>query len=272
VDNQTNSLSARLFADALAESLAEPLSQSTGIPWSVVVQNSLDLSKSEGRSVHFRVILNGGLSGECVIEFLEPHVVELASSILHGEQSVSVDEHWKVLANVLSSAMTGVGKSLNGEYGSFTSEIQRADGLSFGGMYVVPLTVSTGEQSEMPVHVHFNGGLLEALSSRRLGKSTAGSRPSAFDPSNLRLVMDVELNVSLRFGQRQLPLHEVLELTSGSVVELDREVDDPVELLLDGIVIALGEAVIVDGNYGLRVTEIPQPISSQLLHRSSEGL
>ncbi len=69
--------------------------------------------------------------------------------------------------------------------------------------------------------------------------------------------MDVELNVSLRFGQRQLPLREVLELSSGSVIELDRMVDEPVELLLDGKVIARGEAVIVDGNYGLRVTEIP---------------
>jgi flagellar motor switch protein FliN/FliY len=77
--------------------------------------------------------------------------------------------------------------------------------------------------------------------------------------------MDVELNVSLRFGQRQLPLREVLELASGSVVELDRQVDDPVELLLDGKVIARGEAVIVDGNYGLRVTEIPQPITSHFI-------
>ena len=84
------------------------------------------------------------------------------------------------------------------------------------------------------------------------------------DPVNLKLVMDVELNVSLRFGQRQMPLREVLELASGSVIELDRQVDEPVELLLDGKVIARGEAVIVDGNYGLRVTEIPQPIASQL--------
>jgi len=78
-------------------------------------------------------------------------------------------------------------------------------------------------------------------------------------------VMDVELNVTLRFGQRQLTLREVLELTSGSVVELDRQVDEPVELLLDGVVIARGEAVVIDGNYGLRVTEVSQPLSSAVL-------
>jgi flagellar motor switch protein FliN/FliY len=77
--------------------------------------------------------------------------------------------------------------------------------------------------------------------------------------------MDVELKVSLRFGQRQMPLREVLELTSGSVIELDRQVDEPVELLLDGKVIARGRAVIVDGNYGLRVTEIPQPMTSHFI-------
>jgi flagellar motor switch protein FliN/FliY len=76
--------------------------------------------------------------------------------------------------------------------------------------------------------------------------------------------MDVELNVSLRFGQRQLPLREVLDLTSGSVIELDRMADEPVELFLDGKLIARGEAVVVDGNYGLRVTEIPRPVASYL--------
>jgi flagellar motor switch protein FliN/FliY len=77
--------------------------------------------------------------------------------------------------------------------------------------------------------------------------------------------MDVELNVTLRFGQRQLTLREVLELTSGSVVELDRQVEEPVELLLESRVIARGEAVVIDGNYGLRVTEVCQPIFSPAL-------
>jgi flagellar motor switch protein FliN/FliY len=82
---------------------------------------------------------------------------------------------------------------------------------------------------------------------------------------NLQLVLDVELNVTLRFGQRQLALREVLELTSGSVIELDRQVEEPVELLLEGKVIARGEAVVIDGNYGLRVTEVPQPLPPSVL-------
>ena len=98
-----------------------------------------------------------------------------------------------------------------------------------------------------------------------LKDALAGVTPCTQDtvpePVNLDMVLDVELNVTLRFGQRVLSLREVLELTSGSVFELDRQVEEPVELLLDGKVIARGEAVVIDGNYGLRITEVPQPIS-----------
>jgi len=102
-----------------------------------------------------------------------------------------------------------------------------------------------------------------AAGSAKPAKSAAAK--AIADQLNLNLVMDVELNVTLRFGQRQLTLREVLDLTTGSVVELDRQVEEPVELLLDGVVIARGEAVVVDGNYGLRVTEVLQPVSATML-------
>jgi flagellar motor switch protein FliN/FliY len=97
---------------------------------------------------------------------------------------------------------------------------------------------------------------LQASAARNLAYPDAVPDTSA----NLDLVMDVELNVTLRFGQRQLSLREVLDLTSGSVVELDRQVDEPVELVLDGRVVARGEAVIIDGNYGMRITQVLQQV------------
>jgi flagellar motor switch protein FliN/FliY len=78
-------------------------------------------------------------------------------------------------------------------------------------------------------------------------------------------VAALKYNVTLRFGQRLLTLREILDLTTGSVVELDRQVEEPIELILDGKVIARGEAVVIDGNYGLRVTEVPHPIAAQPL-------
>ncbi len=71
--------------------------------------------------------------------------------------------------------------------------------------------------------------------------------------------MDVELDVTLRFGRRSMLLREVLELDAGSVVELDRQVQESADLLLDGRLIAHGEVVVLDGNYGLRVLEIISP-------------
>ena len=77
--------------------------------------------------------------------------------------------------------------------------------------------------------------------------------------SNLDLLLEVELEASLRFGQREMLLREILELRPGSVVELNRQLQEPAELLVGGRIIARGEVVIVDGNYGLRITDIIQP-------------
>jgi len=76
----------------------------------------------------------------------------------------------------------------------------------------------------------------------------------------LELLLDVELDVTLRFGERQMPLHDILDLSAGSVVELNQYVQDPVELLVGKKVIARGGVVVVDGNYGLRVMEIVSPM------------
>jgi len=96
----------------------------------------------------------------------------------------------------------------------------------------------------------------EALENPQV-ESDAGPYPtSGILDRNLDLLMDVELEVMLRFGERNLLLREILELGTGAVVELDRQVEEPAELLLDGKVIARGEVVVVDGNYGLRVLEV----------------
>lgn len=76
---------------------------------------------------------------------------------------------------------------------------------------------------------------------------------------NLDLLLDIELGAALRFGTRQMLLKDIIELCSGSVVELDRRVQEPVDLLIDGRVIAQGEVVIVEGNYGLRILQVATP-------------
>ncbi len=94
-------------------------------------------------------------------------------------------------------------------------------------------------------------GTVETTPLAALASVVAGLRPE-----NLELLLEVELPATLRFGQKQMRLSEIMQLAAGAVIDLDREVNEPIELLVDGHLIARGEAVIVDGNYGLRVTEL----------------
>jgi flagellar motor switch protein FliN/FliY len=73
---------------------------------------------------------------------------------------------------------------------------------------------------------------------------------------NLALLLDVELEATIRFGQRDMLLREVFALVPGAVIELNQLVNEPAELLVAGRLIARGEVVVVDGNFGLRVTEV----------------
>ena len=75
----------------------------------------------------------------------------------------------------------------------------------------------------------------------------------------IELLLDVELEASLRFGCREMPLGEILDLGPGDVVQLDRHVSDPVDLIVGDKIVARGEVVLVNGNFGLRVTEVAAP-------------
>ena len=84
---------------------------------------------------------------------------------------------------------------------------------------------------------------------------------SAEVPSSagLELLLDVELEATLRFGCRELPLGEILDLGPGDVVQLDRHIADPVDLIVGDKIVARGDVVLVNGNFGLRVTEVAAP-------------
>ena len=76
------------------------------------------------------------------------------------------------------------------------------------------------------------------------------------DSGNLELLLDIQLPVVVRMGQTEMQMGELLKLTPGSILELNRSADAPVELLVNGKLIAKGEVVVVDGNFAFRITEI----------------
>jgi len=83
--------------------------------------------------------------------------------------------------------------------------------------------------------------------------------PPPIMSSGIELLLDVELEAALRFGCKELPLGEILDLGPGDVVQLDRNVSDPVDLIVGDKIVARGEVVLINGNFGLRVTEVASP-------------
>jgi flagellar motor switch protein FliN/FliY len=76
------------------------------------------------------------------------------------------------------------------------------------------------------------------------------------NPSNLNLVLDVPVSLTIELGGCKLPMREVLALNIGSVVQLDKAADAPVELSVNGKLIARGEVVVIEERYGVKITEV----------------
>src|SRR5438034_9701434 len=76
------------------------------------------------------------------------------------------------------------------------------------------------------------------------------------ESSNLAVLMDVQRLVSIRFGETEMVLEEVVKLGVGSVIELNSGIAQPVDLVVNNRVLARGEVVLIDGFYGIRIAEI----------------
>lgn len=173
----------------------------------------------------------------------------------------------KALENFFSQIVTKVPMA---EWVGFDTElkISYSNGPEWETAVKSSFRFSTAEGSLFLLHAQVSTELASALQSAQETDETGAKThpaisPHAFRPapdalrdSRLELLMDVELEVVLRFGQREMLLRDVVNLTPGTVLELDQQVQDPVELLVGNKVIAWGEVVTIDGNYGLRITSL----------------
>lgn len=86
---------------------------------------------------------------------------------------------------------------------------------------------------------------------------------------NLNILLDVKLQLTVELGRTELPIKKVLELTKGSIVTLNKAAGEPVELYANGKLIAYGEVVVIEDNFGLRITHITDP--AKRLHSLSSN-
>jgi len=129
-------------------------------------------------------------------------------------------------------------------------------------------TISSAAMA-VPLTVVVTGGLdlSRAVSPAVAANASAatGAGPSA---DRIDVILDIELPLVVRFGRTELPLRALSRLGPGSLIDLGRSADDPVELLVSNRVVARGEVVVVGGNYGVRVLDVVSPRSRM---RSMEG-
>ncbi len=184
-----------------------------------------------------------------------------------GLQDTTEDDVRGTYLEILGQSLSGlataigalVGREVNCEPGQLESTaFDSALGAHFeveGGVAgTLWLSVSNELLSAVLATSDGGGGAAQAAAAgagggdSRSGQATA---KAAYD-----LLLDVEMPVSVSFGRAHIPLKEVLKLTSGSIVELNRTVTEPVEIIVNNCVIAKGEVVVIEGNYGVRIHQV----------------
>ena len=132
-------------------------------------------------------------------------------------------------------------------------EVAASVTMSFGGTTQAPLWIGF---SAPFVSVICNPGARPPVASP-VDEDAEGRSANRNDiPPTMDLLLDVELPVSISFGKTEILMKDVLKLTTGSIVELNRGVNEPVEVLVNHCLIARGEVVVVEGNYGVRIQQI----------------
>ena len=278
--NPTAAKTYQAFSSDFFKALVGALTEASGSPWVITSGPDVVTATDRPDPVCLRLKLDGSLQGEFVVEFEREEAAMLASQLLSRPAGESGIDDAEALLRLIKSGLNEFKSALTTSFG--TIEIAAMIGAEppSDPSFAAQISAADDNSNRISIVMYLNNELTEALQvdstaenadeSNEYGSTAqAGVKIGAGEvippQVNLNLVMDVELNVTLRFGRRQLTLREVLELTSGSVVELDRQVEEPVELLLDGHVIAKGEAVVIDGNYGFRVTEVLKPVYPSLV-------
>ena len=91
-------------------------------------------------------------------------------------------------------------------------------------------------------------------------EDTAPAEPSKVtEDANLKMILDIPVDIRLELGRTQLPIRDVLQLVSGSVIELDRLSGSPADIIVNGELVGRGDVVVIDEHFGVRVTKLIDP-------------
>jgi flagellar motor switch protein FliN/FliY len=208
------------------------------------------------------VELGGSLTGTCYFAFSAEDAGGLAARILMKEKAEE-GEIGDSLQEVIGQSVLGI--SQNAPFTALTVSVGKpvtapvAPGTSAGGFACV-----LDETTTVHVGCSFAGGAAAIASAPAAAappnRHAASAKVASKVPDNLDLLLGIEMPLTVRFGEAVLTLDALARLAPGSLLELSRQPDDPVEILINGRLVARGEVVVVAGNYGVRVTEVQSAV------------
>ena len=254
------------LVDVFRKTLADVLSQALGSPWSTEISADETIPASEA-TTNFGLAPSGGVKGNAALQLRNTDVLLLAQKLAKQAADPAVEltpAHKQAVEDLLRQAVSVVAAGLQPQFGEVGLQLSSIDAPAWPGE-TIGLVASDASSVHLLLQLRLGVELLAALpSSASVTPSATPQQQSAADDSvaggnNMDLLLGVDLSLTLRFGQRTMTLREILDLSSGSVIELDRRVQEPADLLLGDKLVARGEVVIVDGNYGLRITEVCDP-------------
>jgi flagellar motor switch protein FliN/FliY len=207
----------------------------------------------------------------CLLRVATPELVwrEVGTLVLKaaGIEEVGREDALSTFQEVLSQAFSGVAQAMTERLGNEVTceaktdkESLPEDAMGFSlaidlpGVQIGDVAVFIAASAELSDQI-LHGEQAVEVPAPAPARAESTGQPSSISKT-FDLLLGVHLPVSVSFGKTNMMVKEVLKLTTGSIVELDRQVTEPVDIIVNNCIIARGEVVVVAGNYGVRVKEI----------------
>jgi flagellar motor switch protein FliN len=267
-------LAAQKFCDVWKSAITGVLESlgaaSLNASWSAPLAESVAPVTPESTAIASWFEARGSLAGSA-IWLCEKSVAVQFAQLLQSEPCDPAVEFSEMNRDAFAEFLRQVAGQVSTDWKAETdSELElifdSAEHAEISPVLAATLKMTSDKFAELALQLFLNDALCAALAvpasektepvvdAERADLQTTGFAEGSFP--NLGLLLDVELEATIRFGQREMLLREVFGLMPGAVVELNQLVNEPAELLVAGRLIARGEVVVVDGNFGLRVTEV----------------
>ncbi len=214
-----------------------------------------------------------GLTGDAFVTITEPDTLAIGQHVMlaAGVEESAPEDLKSTFQECLGQAFSVLARAMTAKLGrEITAGAGKEAASTPGDLTRGSIRLTLGDQPVTLV-LALSAPMLDALlipEAKPIAQAAVASanaspapppmvqRSPADDSKTFDLLLDVELPVSVSFGHAQVPLKDVLKLTTGSIVELSRAVSEPVDIVVNNCVIARGEVVVIEGNFGVRIQQV----------------